>query len=222
MKQSRRFSARPDRPVWAFVLVRPLVSALVGLLVVIVVAACGAPAHPAPAAPPPPPAPAAPPSPAAPAPAPAPAAPPPPSQLNIWLTGYSWQDNTPPGSSIVGEPVLHQQAGGTGTFADPITVAVPGHQGAMAWTPGTRFYLPTVRRYVIVEDSGASRPPAGADTHLDMWIGGQDGTLAATNACEDTLTGRVPAVLNPPANLSVIVGPIYGGQRCNIPPQTGS
>jgi len=138
-------------------------------------------------------------------------------QLSIWLTGYSWQDNTPPGSSVVGEPVLHQQAGGTGTFADPITVAVPGHQGAMAWAPGTRFYLPTVRRYVIVEDSGASRPPAGADTHLDMWIGGQDGTLAATNACEDTLTGRVPAVLNPPANLPVIVGPIYGGQRCNLP-----
>ena len=70
---------------------------------------------------------------------------------------------------------------------------------------------------VIVEDSGASRPPAGADTHLDMWIGGQDGTLSATNACEDTLTGRVPAVLNPPANLPVIVGPIYGGQRCNLP-----
>ena len=25
-------------------------------------------------------------------------------QLTIWLTGYSWQDNTPPGSSTVGEP----------------------------------------------------------------------------------------------------------------------
>jgi hypothetical protein len=195
----------------------------VGLAAVLVsLAACGAPAPPtrAPAAPAPAPAvtPSAPPPPAAPPPAPAPAA----KQLNIWLTGYSWQDNTPPGSSVVGEPVLHQQAGGTGTFADPITVAVPGHQGAMAWQPGTRFYLPTVKRYVIVEDSGASRAPAGADTHLDMWIGGQDGTLAATNACEDSLTGRVAAELNPPNNLPVIVGPIYANQRCNIPAQADS
>jgi len=113
--------------------------------------------------------------------------------------------------------VLHQQAGGQGTFADPITVAVPGHAGAMAWNPGTKFYLPTVKRYVIVEDSGASRPPAGADTHLDMWIGGQGGTLAATNACEDSLTNRVPATLNPPPNLPVITGPIFANQMCNIP-----
>jgi hypothetical protein len=195
----------------------------VGLAAVLVsLAACGAPAPPAraPAAPAPAPAvtPSAPPPPAAPPPAPAPAA----KQLNIWLTGYSWQDNTPPGSSVVGEPVLHQQAGGTGTFADPITVAVPGHQGAMAWQPGTRFYLPTVKRYVIVEDSGASRAPAGTDTHLDMWIGGQDGTLAATDACEDSLTGRVAAELNPPNNLPVIVGPIYANQRCNIPAQADS
>src|SRR5882757_9802246 len=95
-------------------------------------------------------------------------------QLTIWLTGYSWQDNTPPGSSVVGEPVLHKQADGQGTFADPITVAVRGHEGKMAWQPGTKFYLPTVRRYVIVEDSGAAKQPAGTDTHLDMWIGGQD------------------------------------------------
>jgi hypothetical protein len=195
----------------------------VGLAAVLVsLAACGAPAPPAraPAAPAPVPAvtPSAPPPPATPPAAPAPAA----KQLSIWLTGYSWQDNTPPGSSVVGEPVLHQQAGGTGTFADPITVAVPGHQGAMAWQPGTRFYLPTVKRYVIVEDSGASRAPAGTDTHLDMWIGGQDGTLAATNACEDSLTGRVAAELNPPNNLPVIVGPIYANQRCNIPAQADS
>ncbi|WP_445182158.1 hypothetical protein ACTXG6_26860 [Pseudonocardia sp. Cha107L01] len=195
----------------------------VGLAAVMVsLAACGAPAPPAraPAAPAPAPAvrPSAPPPLAAPPAAPAPAA----KQLNIWLTGYSWQDNTPPGSSVVGEPVLHQQAGGTGTFADPITVAVPGHQGAMAWQPGTRFYLPTVKRYVIVEDSGASRAPAGTDTHLDMWIGGQDGTLAATNACEDSLTGRVAAELNPPNNLPVIVGSIYANQRCDIPAQADS
>jgi hypothetical protein len=141
-------------------------------------------------------------------------------QLSIWLTGYSWQDNTPPGSSIVGEPILHKQAGGTGTFADPITVAVPGHQGAMDWQPGTKFYLPTVQRYVIVEDSGAAKPPQGADTHLDMWIGGQDGTKEATDACADRFTGNVPALVNPPDGESVMAGPIFSGGACNIPPQS--
>jgi hypothetical protein len=140
-------------------------------------------------------------------------------QLTIWLTGYSWQDNTPPGSSVVGEPVLHKQADGQGTFADPITVAVPGHEGKMAWQPGTKFYLPTVQRYVIVEDSGAAKQPAGTDTHLDMWIGGQDGTKQATDDCENTFTGRVPAQADPPDNLAVMAGPIFANQKCNIPAQ---
>ncbi|MBO0876802.1 MAG: hypothetical protein J2P19_25790 [Pseudonocardia sp.] len=139
--------------------------------------------------------------------------------MSIWLTGYSWQDNTPPGSSKVGEPVLHQVAGGTGTFADPITVATPGHQGDQAWKPGTKFYLPTVRRYVIVEDSGAAKEPEGTDTHLDMWIGGQDGTKSATDDCENQFTGKVPAQLNPPDGLPVMAGPIYANQKCAIPPQ---
>jgi hypothetical protein len=142
-----------------------------------------------------------------------------PNQLTIWLTGYSWQDNTPPGSSTVGEPVLHKEAGGQGTFADPITVAVPGHQGAMAWQPGTKFYLPSVQRYVIVEDSGAAKQPAGTDTHLDMWIDGQSGTKQATDDCENTFTGRVPAQVNPPGNLPVMAGPIFANQKCNVPPQ---
>ena len=142
-----------------------------------------------------------------------------PGQLSIWLTGYSWQDNTPPGSSTVGEPVLHKEAGGQGTFADPITVAVPGHQGDMDWRPGTKFYLPTVQRYVMVEDSGAAKQPAGTDTHLDMWIDGQDGTKQATDSCENEFTGKVPAQVNPPDNLPVMAGPIYANQKCAIPPQ---
>ncbi|HEY2204722.1 MAG TPA: hypothetical protein VGH99_09640 [Pseudonocardia sp.] len=142
-----------------------------------------------------------------------------PQQLSIWLTGYSWQDNTPPGSSKVGEPVLHQTAAGQGTFADPITVAVPGHKGDMDWQPGTKFYLPSVQRYVIVEDSGAAKAPGGTDTHLDMWIDGQSGTKQSTDACESLFTGKVPAQVNPPDNMKVMTGPIFAGARCNLPAQ---
>jgi hypothetical protein len=154
-----------------------------------------------------------------PAPAAAPAAPPGSKQLTIWLTGYSWQDNTPPGSSAVGEPVLHTEAGGQGTFADPITVAAPGDQGKTTLPAGTKFYLPTVQRYVIVEDSGAAPPPAQTDTHLDMWVDGQDGTKATVDDCEDQFTGKVPAQLNPPDKLPVMAGPIFAHGACNIPPQ---
>ena len=98
-------------------------------------------------------------------------------------------------------------------------MASTGHQGKQEWQPGTRFYLPTVQRYVMVEDSGAAKAPAGTDTHLDMWICGQDGTRQATDDCESALTGRVPAQVDPPDNLPVMAGPIFAGQRCNIPPQ---
>jgi hypothetical protein len=139
--------------------------------------------------------------------------------LTIWLTGYSWQDNTPPGSSIVGEPILHHEAAGTGTFADPITVAVPGHAGDMDWAPGTKFYLPSVQRYVIVEDSGAAKPPTGADTHLDLWIDGRDGTKQTSDDCASQFTGYVPAQLNPPDRLPVRPGPIHARGVCNVPAQ---
>jgi hypothetical protein len=140
--------------------------------------------------------------------------------LRIWLTGFSWQDNTPPQSATISHPVVHQQAGGTGSYDDPITAAVPGSRDNMSWPAGTRFYLPSVQRYVIVEDSGASPTPSGTDTHLDIWIDGRGGTRSATDRCMDQLTGRVPAELNPPPGRQVILGPIYADQTCRIPSST--
>ena len=143
--------------------------------------------------------------------------------LHIWLTGYSFQDNTPPSSAIVSAPILHKNAGGTGTYTDPITVAVPGHasDGDMAWKGGTRFYLPTVQRYVIVEDSGASPAPSGQDGHLDMWVDGQGGSKSASDNCMDKITGTgIPAIMNPPPGKPVIVGPITSDGTCHIPTGT--
>ncbi|GAA5144422.1 hypothetical protein GCM10023321_00770 [Pseudonocardia eucalypti] len=141
-------------------------------------------------------------------------------QLKIELTGYSYQDNTPPGSAEVSNPVLHKKAGGTGTYADPITVAVPG-KGTGIFKAGSRFYLPTVKRYVIAEDTGASAAGSG-DGHLDMWIGGEGGTKSATDACMNKITGDVPAEYNPPPGRPVLSGPIYAGGKCNIPGGGGS
>jgi hypothetical protein len=52
-----------------------------------------------------------------------------------------------------------------------------------------------------------------------MWIDGQSGTKQATDDCENTFTGRVPAQVNPPDNLPVMAGPIFANQKCNVPPQ---
>jgi hypothetical protein len=145
--------------------------------------------------------------------------------LHIWLTGYSFQDNTPPSSATVSAPILHKTAGGTGTYSDPITVAVPGHasDGDMAWKGGTRFYLPTVQRYVIVEDSGASPAPSGQDGHLDMWVDGQGGSKSASDSCMDKITGTgIPAIMNAPPGKPVIVGPITSNGTCHVPAGTGN
>jgi hypothetical protein len=138
--------------------------------------------------------------------------------LKIWLTGYSYQDNTPRRSSIVSHPILHKQAGGTGTYADPITVASSGTKDDMAFKAGTRFYLPSVKRYVIVEDSGASKAPADDDGHLDMWVDGQGGSKSASDKCMDAITSTsAQAIENPPPNEPVMPGPITQNGQCNIP-----
>jgi hypothetical protein len=139
-----------------------------------------------------------------------------PRRERVYLTGYSFHDNTPPEPAVVSHPILHRVAGGQGTYRDPITVAVPGGPTTMTWLPGTRFYLPTVRRYVIVEDSGASPAPRGVAAHLDVWIGGRGGTTAATEDCMSRLTGAVEAIVSPLPGLPVLAGPIFTA-TCRLP-----
>ena len=47
------------------------------------------------------------------------------TRLVAYTTGYDYPDNTPAGNAI-SNPIIHSGAGGTGTYADPITAAV-GH-----------------------------------------------------------------------------------------------
>ena len=77
-------------------------------------------------------------------------------QMDVFLTGYSYWDNTPRASAAIARPVVHTQAAGTGTYDDPITLAV-GHsihfdRSFMDFPTGTRFYVPRLRKYAIVED----------------------------------------------------------------------
>lgn len=147
-----------------------------------------------------------------------------------YITGYSWFDNTPPGSAAISHPQIHQTAGGTGTWADPITLAV-GHDlssgtDVLDYPAGSRFYIPDFKRYFIVEDTCGDGPtpedgpchvpPPGATTWLDVWIGGQSGTQASTDACMNKLTGIHQVVLSPDANRPVDAGEIFSNGACQI------
>jgi hypothetical protein len=130
------------------------------------------------------------------------------------LTGYSWQDNTPPGSADICCGKIHSKAGGTGTYADPITTAVPGRGGKGMEPPaGTRLYVPDLKRYFIVEDSGATK---GSKTHFDLWVGGQGFPKSASDKCMNSFTGDHTVILKPAPGEPVTVGPLTGPNGCVI------
>jgi len=134
-------------------------------------------------------------------------------KINAYVTGYSYWDNDPPGSAEISHPVIHQTAGGMGTYANPITVAVgkKGGSGALLWAAGTRFYVPKLQKYFMVEDSCAnchSGYPSSASTWLDVYVDGSKSGRAASEAAMNALTGVQTVIRNPASNLAVRPGPI--------------
>lgn len=145
-------------------------------------------------------------------------------QFSIYLTGYTYWDNTPPGSAAIARPVLRQRAGGTGTWQDPVTIAVGhsivGGRQTLDYPAGTRFYLPRLRKYAIVEDVCGDGPtPQGGPCHtghnghpwLDIWIGGRGVTPGESDACARRITAIQSAIINPPRDLPVQAGEIATG-----------
>jgi len=139
--------------------------------------------------------------------------------MTIYLTGYSYWDNTPRGSARIARPVIHRRAGGNGTFADPVTLAVGhrkrGSRSIMDFPKGTRFYFPKIRKYAIVEDlcGDGNRPQNGpchsgyrGHTWLDIYVGGRNTGARVANNCMRRLTGIQQAVINPSPNYVVSAG----------------
>jgi len=138
-----------------------------------------------------------------------------------YLTFYGYWDNTPPGSAIA-YPQIHQTAGGTGTYADPITFATDKSELA----PGTIIYVPRVEKYFIMEDDceecdadwSGQGPDGGPNMwHFDLWLGGQGGNAMAAIDCEDALTQSnadgtpflESAVVDPPSTETYDPTPIF-------------
>lgn len=141
--------------------------------------------------------------------------------VTVFLTGYSYWDNTPPESAIIGRPVIHETAGGVGTYKDPVTLAV-------GWRiyfnmqfddiePGARFYIPRLRKYAIVEDlcGDGPKPQDGpchtgwkGHTWLDIYVDGSTTDSETANRCMNRLTGIQPVIFNPRPGYRVVPGTI--------------
>ena len=143
--------------------------------------------------------------------------------LSAYVTGYSYWDNTPAGSSQISNPVIHKTAGGTGTYSDPITLAV-GHsiingKDILDYPAGTKFYLPYLKKYTIVEDTcGDGSTPQNGPCHtgyqghvwIDLYVDGSNVSSAVANACMDNITDVHSIIENPGANYPVVVGSVTG------------
>lgn len=144
-------------------------------------------------------------------------------RLIAYTTGYGWPDNTPPGGAI-SNGVLHTTAGGVGTFADPITLAV-GHsiingKDILDYAAGTKFYVPNLRKYFIAEDTcGDGNTPQNGPCHtgfqghvwIDLWVGGQGLNKSSTLSCEDNITDLHLVIIKPASNYAVVSGPVFNG-----------
>jgi hypothetical protein len=142
-------------------------------------------------------------------------------RMSAYITGYGWPDNTPPGGAV-SDGVLHQTAGGVGTFNDPITVAVGhsiiGGKDILDYPAGTKFYMPYLRRYFIVEDTcGDGDTPQNGPCHigyeghvwLDIWVGGEGASESAVYKCQEAITDVHLVIQNPASNYAVTSGPVF-------------
>lgn len=146
------------------------------------------------------------------------------SRFVAYTTGYGWPDNTPKGSAQISDPIVHSLAGGTGTYQNPITLAVghtiTGGKDILDYPAGTKFYIPNLRKYFIVEDTcGDGNAPQNGPCHtgykgnvwLDLWVGGNSSNQTQTLKCEDAITDTHLVIKNPASNYAVVAGDVASG-----------
>jgi hypothetical protein len=157
------------------------------------------------------------------------------STARFYVTLYGFVDNTPP-SADISNPIIHSQAGGTGTYADPVTFATDTREEK----PGTIVYYAYLQKYFIMEDTcdecskdwtgnngdNPVPPRNGHRWRIDLWAGGDSRSLhnpdkAALLNCENNLTQDTGGIvtLSPAKNLPVDTTPIYNvnTRQCQTP-----
>lgn len=173
----------------------------------------------------PPPSPTPPPTPP-PTPTPSPSPTPPPItsgnelRYTAYTTGYAALDNTPPGSTQIDLGGHSGNAGGTGTYANPITLAVGGSLATGKevddYPYGTKWYVPNLRKYFVAQDFCGDGPtPQNGPCHtgfqghpwIDLYVGASLANAVLT--CEDSITDLHLVIQNPASNYAVVPGAVY-------------
>lgn len=132
-------------------------------------------------------------------------------------TFYTYWDNDPVGTKRVSDPIVHNDAGGKGTYADPITAAVPRDGANMIFKPGTIFYLPDMQKYFVAEDwcTNCTTTTEGG-VWVDFW--NDDSTVAepsqAVGDCSLKFPEYMNMIVNPAPNLPVVEGSLFEGGKC--------
>ena len=126
-----------------------------------------------------------------------------------WLTGYSLEDNSPAGTRATSSG---RTAGGTGTFDDPVTLAV-GYSGGDEFPVGTIFYVPLVRAYFVVEDrcGGCSDATDEGEYTIDLWVGSDPDA-----SCMYAITGAHTVVRDATDGWAVEYRPYELGSDCSL------
>jgi beta-glucanase (GH16 family) len=143
------------------------------------------------------------------------------------ITNYSGNDGGsngvfPPSTAIdwpadAGYPTVHNAVGGTGTFDDPITVAINSKYGSSGDVPnssayhiGEKFYIPRLHLYFVAEDScnvdidsaactgNGSMQDNSTALHMDLFDGNITDPSLFTNQqnCETSFGGNVSVIAN--------------------------
>jgi hypothetical protein len=131
-------------------------------------------------------------------------------KVSSHVTFYGAKDNCPPGGDIA-YPHVHQKAGGTGTWNDPVTFA--GAEKAVK--PGSKIYIPFLKKYAIMEDQCEEcEDEWPGKWHIDVWMGpDQVSHGPELIACENALTkGSTTIWIDAPQGLEVDSTPLFDGK----------
>lgn len=140
--------------------------------------------------------------------------------MQLKMTFYGAPDNDPPCSRAIAysrswdNRTLHHEAGGTGTYEDPLTVAVVTRAQGGQWDPGTRMYVPSLRKYLIVEDECATC----SHDQIDVWMESNcECPSAVVLRCEETWTPDTPIEvdIDPPPGRPVDTSPFFDVISCH-------
>ncbi|EGC37978.1 hypothetical protein DICPUDRAFT_29357 [Dictyostelium purpureum] len=137
-------------------------------------------------------------------------------KVNGELTFYAAGDNCPPSAEIAYPTTSMPQAGGVGTYSDPITCA-----SASAWFPvHSLVYIPAYKKYFIMADSCEECENEWDDDgtyHIDAWLGPSTVSQGTTN-CEVQLSlSNTQFIINPVSTYAVITTPFFQNGTCITP-----